>query len=145
MSESTSGVTGGPPDHVGQLLDAVSYAVWLTVLFSALSAALAVLAGWRPAPGVKYGLFVFGWLAFGFGTFKLLPSRPWKDDEGSVDALGADADQTRFQALVQRLPPARFRPVPVADRLPTGARVFVGSLAMLGTSIVLEQVFGIGP
>lgn len=146
MSESTAGVSDGPPDRVGQLLDVVSYAVWQTVLFSALSAVLAVLSGWRPAPGVKYGLFVFGWLAFGYGTFKMLPSRPWRDSDGGVDPFETGAnEQTKFQELVQRLPPARFRPVPVPNRVPTGARVFIGSLVMLGTSIVLEQAFGIGP
>jgi len=146
MAESTSGVTEGPPDRVGQLLDVASYAVWLTVGFSALSATLAVLSGWRPAPGVKYGLFAFGWLAFGYGTFKLLPSRPWRDSDQRIDPFGAAADeQTKFQELVQRLPPGRLRPVPAAERVPTGARVFVASLVMLGTSIVLEQAFGIGP
>ena len=147
MAGATSGVPDAPTDRVGQLLDVAAYGVWLTVLFAVLSAVLAVLVGWRPAPGAKYGLFVFGWLAFGYGTFKLLPSRPWKDDDGDVPgplAVGA-GEETKFQSLVQRLPPARFRRIPPVQRLPTGVRVFVGSLVMLATSIVMEQLFGIGP
>jgi hypothetical protein len=144
---SNSGVADAPTDRVGQLLDAVTYAVALTVAFSVASAVLAVAAGWAAAPGVKYGLFVFGWLAFGYGTFLLLPSKPWKDDDTDPfeAAVGGGRDATRFQDAVQRLPPARFRPVPSDDRLSTGARIFLGSLVMLGVSIVLEVAFGIGP
>lgn len=145
MARATSGVPDAPSDRVGQLLDAVTYAVWLTVAFALVSAVLSVLVGWPAAPGVKYGLFVFGWLAFGYGTFKLLPSRPWKDDgePGPFEAGAGEA--TKFQALVQRLPPARLRPTPVVARLPTGIRVFLASLVMLAASIALEQLFGIGP
>ncbi len=145
MAGATSGVPDAPTDRLGQLLDAVTYAIWLTVAFAAVSAVLAVLAGWQAGPGVKYGLFVFGWLAFGYGTFKLLPTRPWKDDDERGPFEAAAGEDTQFQALVQRLPPARFRPVPVVHRLPTGVRVFLASMVMLGTSLALDQLFGIGP
>lgn len=145
MAGTTSGVPDAPTDRLGQLLDAVTYAVWLTAAFVVVSAVLALLVGWRVAPGVKYGLFVFGWLAFGYGTFKLLPSRPWEDDDERGPFEVAAGEDTRFQALVQRLPPARFRSIPVVHRLPTGVRVFLASLVMLGTSLALEQLFGIGP
>ncbi|GAA0287631.1 DUF7555 family protein [Halobacterium noricense] len=145
MAGATSGVPDAPTDRLGQLLDAVAYAVWLTAAFAVVSGVLALLVGGQVAPGVKYGLFVFGWLAFGYGTFKLLPSRPWKDDDERGPFETAAGEDTQFQALVQRLPPARFRPVPVVHRLPTGVRVFLASLVMLGTSLALEQLFGIGP
>jgi len=147
MAGATSGVPDAPTDRVGQLLDVAAYGIWLTVLFAVVSAALSVLVGWRAAPGAKYGLFVFGWLAFGYGTFQLLPSRPWKDDGGDLPGpLSVTAnEETKFQSLVQRLPPARFRQVPPVQRFPTGVRVFVGSLVMLATSIAMEQLFGIGP
>ncbi|MUV61643.1 hypothetical protein [Halobacterium sp. CBA1126] len=145
MPGAPSGVPDAPRDRFAVLLDVTGYAVWLTVAFAAAAAALAVLAGWPAAQGVKYGLFVVGWLAFGFGTFKLLPSRPWKDDDDGGRFETAAGEDTAFQSLVQRLPPARFRPVPVVHRLPTGVRVFLASLVMLGTSLALEQMFGIGP
>lgn len=146
----TSGVPESDPDKVGQLFDAVSYAVATTVVFSAVSAVLAVATGSSPAPGVKYGLFVFGWLAFGYGTVMLWPKAAWKEQKDSqvFDVLletPSKQPDTKFQRLVQRLPPARFRQIPDHERLSTGARVFVAAVVMLATSIVLEQAFGIGP
>lgn len=139
----------GDPDVVAQLFDAVSYAVATTAVFSVASGVLAVVTGWRFAPGVKYGLFVFGWIAMGYGTLLLWPDSPQSDDEEGrtvdlFDRAGGPPD-TRFQRLVQRLPPARFRQIPHRKRLSTGARVVVAAVAMLGISLVLELVFGVGP
>lgn len=146
MSTATEAVDDPEPDQVGQLLDLATYGVALTLLFTAVSAVLAVAFGAPVAQGVKYGLFVFGWLAFGYSTFLLMPSRAWKDNDSGYDPFGAPSnEQTGFQSLVQRLPPARFRQIRPSNRLPTGVRLFVASLLILGTSIVLEQVFGIGP
>ena len=148
MSTATEGVES-EPDQVGQLFDLVTYGVANALLFSFVSAALAVALGSPVAAGVKYGLFVFGWLTFGYSTFRLFPSRAWKDDDrddDSHDSFGVPPNgETQFQSLVQQLPPARFRQIQPIHRLPTGVRLFVASVLMLGASIVLEQVFGIGP
>ena len=145
-----SGTGETDPDVVAQLFDAVSYAAATTFVFGVVSGTVAVAIGGRFAPGVKYGLFVFGWIALGYGTLMLWPQAAWKDDdeEGRTvdlfDRAGGKPD-TRFQRLVQAIPPARFRQIPDRERLSTGARVFVAAVVMLGTSIVLEQFFGVGP
>lgn len=146
MSTATEPVDDVEADQVGQLFDLVTYVVTSTLLFATVSAVLAVAFGAAVAPGVKYGLFVFGWLAFGYATFLLMPTRAWNDDDGSYDLFGSSSDEeSEFQSLVQRLPPARFRQIRPTHRLPTGIRLFVASLLTLATSIILEQVFGIGP
>lgn len=143
-----SGVTDAEPDRVGQLYDLVSYVAALAGVFAAVSIAGALALGTALAPAVKYGYFVLGWLSFGYGTLLLLPSKPWKGEDNAEALFGApegDDGDSGFQQFVQRLPPARFRPLERDRRLPTGARVFVTSLFVLGASIVLEQVFGVGP
>ncbi|WP_232686754.1 DUF7555 family protein [Halobacterium zhouii] len=145
MSTATESVEA-EADQVGQLFDLVTYVVATTLLFVAASAVLAVAVGSRVAPGVKYGLFVFGWLAFGYATYLLFPTQAWEDDDDGRDPFGVPPNgETGFQSLVQDLPPARFRRIQPNHRLPTGIRLFLASLLMLGTSIVLEQAFGIGP
>lgn len=130
---------------LGRLFDAVSYAVAVTGLVVGVGGLLSFLAGldWL---GVKWLLFLVGWLAFGYGTFALRPSPPWNDDDPAEsrdgEVVGARTE-TRFQAAVQRLPPARFRRLPVDDRLPAGVNIFLASLAMLGTSMAMEFVFGV--
>lgn len=143
-----SGVTDAEPDRVGQLYDLVSYVVAVAGVYAAVSMLGALALGAALAPAVKYGYFVLGWLTFGYGTLLLLPSKPWKSADDSADLFGppeSDDGDSGFQQFVQRLPPARFRPLEPARRLPTGARLFVASLFVLGASIVLEQVFGVGP
>lgn len=147
----TSGVSDVSPDRLGQVLDLLTYAVATVLLFAGVSATVGVLVGARPAPSVKYGLFVFGWLALGYGTLLLTPTPPWKDDKEASfklsDAFSNPNEEpdTKFQRFVQALPPARFRQIPHHDRLSTGARMFIAALAMMAVSIVLEQAFGVGP
>lgn len=143
-----SGVADVPPDPVGAFLDAVTYAVAVTALFAAVSAVATLAVGGRLAPGVKYGLFVFGWIALGYGTLLSMPEKPWKDDDEGLSAVGdvaEDVAESGFQAYVQALPPARFRQVPPSNRLSTGARVLLGAVCMLAVSLALEQLFGVGP
>jgi hypothetical protein len=144
-----SGVADVDPDRVAQLFDLVSYVVVLVAVFVAISALAALAVGSAVAPGVKFGLFAFGWLTLFAGTMMLRPTAAWKDDDDSgLLAFGepaADDPETKFQYLVQRVPPARFRPLPPSGRLPTGARVFLGALVTLLVSLAMEQLFGIGP
>lgn len=145
-SSGTSGVPEEPPDRVGQLYDLVSYVLTVTAVFVTVSAVGGLLFGAAIAPGVKYGLFVLGWLTFGYGTLLLLPDRPWKDDdETDIIEAQVEGEDSEFQAFVQQLPPARFRQLEPERRLPTGLRLFLASLFVLAVSIVLEQAFGVGP
>ncbi|AHG05010.1 hypothetical protein HALDL1_16430 [Halobacterium sp. DL1] len=145
-----SGVDDADPDRVAQFFDAVAYAAATTVVFGVFSGVVTLAVGGRFAPGVKFGLFVFGWVAFGYGTLLLWPEAAWKDDDDEgrsvslFDRAGGPPD-TGFQRFVQRLPPARFRQIPHRQRLSTGSRVLFAAVGMMVTSIVLEQFFGIGP
>lgn len=130
---------------LGRTLDAVTYAAAVTVLVVVPSGLLsfAVSLGWL---GVKWVLFLLGWVVFGYATFTLRPTPPWRHDDPATVETGSvitERSETRFQAAVQRLPPARLRPLPVDDRFPAGVNMFLASLAMLGTSLVMEFVFGI--
>lgn len=143
-----SGVTDAAPDRVGQLFDLVSYVVALAGVYAAVSALGALVLGTAIAPAVKYGFFVLGWLTFGYGTLLLLPSKPWKEQDNAEELFGdpgADDGDSEFQTFVQQLPPARFRQLAPHRRLPTGVRVFLAALVVLGSSIVMEAVFGVGP
>lgn len=130
---------------VGRVLDAVTYATAVTAAVVAVAAAVSFPLGFDWV-GVKYVLFVVGWVAFGYATFTLRPTPPWKRDEmtePSEPSIG-EREESRFQRLAQELPPARFRQLPVDDRLPVGVNMFLASIAILGTSFVMEVVFGVG-
>lgn len=129
---------------VGQLLDAVTYAATVTgAIFAAASVvSFALGSDWV---GVKYLLFYVGFLAFGYATFTLWPTPPWKRDEMTEPkqpSIGG-RDETRVQALAQELPPARFRPLPADERWPDGVKLLLTSVAILGTSYAMETVFGV--
>ena len=143
-----SGVADVEPDRVAQLFDLVTYVAVLLAVFVVLSALGALAFGSPVAPGVKFGLFVFGWLALFAGTVMLRPSAAWKDDDDGLLAFGEEASddpETKFQRFVQQVPPARLRPLPPSARLPTGARVFLTAVVTLLVSLAMEQVFGVGP
>lgn len=144
-----SGVADVETDRVAQLFDLVTYVCVLLAVFVAVSALGALAVGSPVAPGVKFGLFVFGWLALFAGTMMLRPKSAWKDDDdGGLLSFGeeeSDDPETRFQGLVQRVPPASLRPLPPSGRLPTGARVFLGAVVTLLVSLAMEQLFGVGP
>ncbi|MFB6268649.1 MAG: hypothetical protein ABEH83_01805 [Halobacterium sp.] len=143
-----SGVVAAEPDRVGQLFDLVSYVVAVVGVFTVVSVAGALALGEPLAPSVKYGFFVLGWLTFGYATLLLLPSKPWNDENNAEEMFadpGTEDGDSEFQVFVQELPPARFRQLEPERRLPTGARLFVAALVVLGASIVLETVFGVGP
>lgn len=144
-----SGVADVDPDRVAQLFDLVSYVVVLVATFVVVSALAGLATGGSVAPSVKFGLFVLGWLTLFAGTMMLRPTSAWKDNNDSgLLAFGepaADDPETKFQHLVQRVPPARFRPLPPSGRLPTGARVLLGAVVTLLVSLAMEQLFGVGP
>ena len=135
-----AGVDGADDDapqasFARRLLDTLAYAVALSL--SAFLATAVVSfglgAGWG---GVKYLLFVLGFLAFGVGAFLLRPTPPWRD-ESIVQRTG----QTPFERAVRRLL-GNYALAP-DQQFPAGARVFVAGLLMLAVSFVMESVFGV--
>lgn len=123
-----------------RLADAVLYALVLTAALAAVSIVVSfpLGGGWV---GVKLLLFVFGLLVFGVGSLQLRPAPPWREERRF--SLETD-EETRFQALVHRLPPLRWRDLPPEERWSVALRLVLAGLSTLGLSFLLEAVFGVG-
>ena len=132
-----------PPLLVLKLLDLCLYGLTVAVVLicAATVASFALGAGWG---GSKYLLFVVGFLLFGLGAIGMRPKGAWKDDDDDDESRRVSSDdETRFQAFVQALPPLRWYELDPDDRLSLAAKLFVGSLLVLGTSFVMETAFGV--
>lgn len=133
-------------------IDAIAYALVVT----ALATVGALLAGIATGGGLVRGnalLFVAGLALMAYATFRLWPSSPEdfrNEGEPGVPpgragpSLPATATETRFQAVVRALPPVRWlRPPPPERQLSPAAKLFLGSVAVLLTSFLLETAFGV--
>ncbi|WP_158058532.1 DUF7555 family protein [Halorussus halophilus] len=142
-----------------RLLDAVMYGLAVTAVMFVVGAALGlgfvlVFGGGDVLITVKFWLFLVGILMFGYSTFQLRPSRPWKTEEGEDgklkvtrtepkgEVVGA-REETTFQATIQRIPPLSWYSLPPDQRWSVGAKLFVASLVVLLTSFTMEFVFGV--
>ncbi len=130
-----------PPLPLLQVLDVLLYGLSVAVILICVSAVVSFALGsdWS---GVKYLLFVIGFLLFGAGALMIRPQAAWKDDDDDNTLVSSD-EETRFQAAVQSIPPLRRYELEPDDRFSTVTRVFVCSLFVLGTSLVMEVVFGV--
>ena len=135
-------MTGGhAPLWLRRGVDGVAYAVALAAALTVVGAAVCLPFGWGWV-GVKYWLFLVGVLLFGVGTFMLRPEAGWKDDDSdTVDHH--DEDESRFARATRRALPDSVA-VRTDERWSTGARLFLGSLAVLLTSMLMEFAFGVG-
>jgi hypothetical protein len=102
----------------------------------------------------KYVMFFVGLLVFGVATFKPRPDPPWdteRTEDGKIKVTKNEPEgrvvggreETRFQSAVQQIPPLPWYSLPPDDRLPVSVKLFVGSLATLAWSFVMETVFGV--
>lgn len=125
------------PARRARVVDAVQYAVGLTVLVSVLSLPVSLLFGlglW----GVKFGLFLVGIFSMGYATVLAWPTSP-----ADLAREGADREETRIQAFVRRFPPATWYPLGPRDRYANWARLYLASLTMFVVSYAMETVFGV--
>ena len=139
--------------HLRRLLDGLMYGLAVTAVLFVVGAVLGIALGGGLVTA-KFWLFVAGILLFGYGTFQLRPSRPWKTEEGEDgklkvtrtdprDEVVGARGETRFQKTVQRIPPLTWYSLPPDERWSAGAKLFLASLVVLLTSFVMETVFGI--
>ena len=135
-----AGVDGADEDPTAvstprKLLDALAYAVALSALvfLAATAVSFALGGGWG---GVKYLLFVLGFLALGAGAFFLRPTPPWRDE-----SLAKRTGQTPFERAVRRL--LGERALAPDQQYPPAARVLLAGVLLLAVSFVMETVFGI--
>lgn len=125
------------PSRGARIVDAVQYAVGLTLVAAGLILPVSLLMG-RGLWGVKFGLFLVGFLSLGYATVLAWPKSP--EDVGRDTH---DREETRLQALLRRVPPAAWYPLPVRDRYPDWVRLYLASLTMLVVSYSLEAFFGV--
>jgi hypothetical protein len=140
------------PRRGSPLLDALAYAVVMTVL-SFLSGVVVSLPFGLDWFVVEAVMFLEGWLMFGYGTFKLRPTPPWKRNRGGVRgkvretlSLGDDEDatdnrpDTRVEEIVIGLPGVGERVPPADQRFSMGTKLFVAAIVVLVSSFLLERV-----
>ncbi len=123
--------------RLARLVDAVQYAVGVTVVVGVSLAPLAVTLPAGPF-WVKLGLFVGGTATVGYATYLAWPTSG-SDGGGSTDPHR----ETRLQAAIRRLPPAAWLPIAPRDRYPNWARLYLAGVVMLVTSYLLETLLGV--
>ena len=145
--------TNGSPGRLHQVVDAVVYALAVTVLVLVVALVLAGLLYEDVAQGLVLITFVGGFVIFGYGTFQLRPSSAWKkarsseaEDEIEIARTETDAraesigqaEHTPFQAAVQEVPPLRWYSIPPDQRLPTGVKIFLSGVLVLLASLLID-------
>nr|WP_049896939.1 hypothetical protein [Natrialba chahannaoensis] len=130
-------------------IDAITYATAITTLVTLIALLLGLVTGGGPSQA-KFTLFIVGFLLLGYATVRLWPSTPSDLDTHTElagvegDSIPEVADQTRFQAFVQQLPPLRWVQSPPPEaRIRTPGKLLLGSIAVLLVSFLMETVFGI--
>ena len=136
VGQGVGGEGGDSASFARRLVDALARAAVLTTVVVAVSAAISFALGGRWL-GVKYILFVVGFLALGVGGVLARPTPAWRDEP----YVSRSAESTPFQAFVDRVL-GRFA-LPPQERFPTGVRVLLAGVLMLATSFVMETVFGV--
>jgi FtsH-binding integral membrane protein len=123
-----------------QALDALVYSLAIAGLLTLVASVLSLGLGGGLVVA-KYLLFFVGFALFAVGAIGMRPTPAWKD--GDPPSVVGSEEETRFQGTLHRLPPLRRYDLAPAERLSAGAKLFVTSLLVLGTSFVLETVFGV--
>lgn len=126
-------------------IDAITYALVVTLVTTGCAVAVGLATG-GGLVRAKVALFFGGCLLMAYATARLWPSSPsdLEDRTGTGESMPAVHDRTRFQAIVQSIPPVRWlEPPPPERRMTTPGKLFVGSVLVLAVSYLMEAVFGI--
>lgn len=123
--------------RVARLVDGLQYAVGLTLTVAILSLPVSLLFG-AGLTGVKYGLFLFGLVAMGYATFLAWPRSP-----SDLETEGVNREETRFQDLIRRVPPAAWFPLPPKERYLDWVRLYMATTVLWLSSFGLEAVLGV--
>jgi hypothetical protein len=132
---------------------AFAYALVYALAVTALATAGALVLGIATGGGLvraKIFLFVAGWAMMAYAVVRLWPKNP-SDVGGSAEPIDpgsgtipATGPESRFQATLRDLPPARWLPaLPPEQRITVPGKLFLGSLLVLLTSFLMETVFGV--
>lgn len=126
-----------------RILDVTVYAVSVTLVIALLSAAVSLPFG-NILTGVKWGLFIVGWITVAYGSFQLRPKPPKKRIGNSNSGESGGREETWFQAQTQRMPPLRRRSIPPERRFSRSLKLFISGVVVLATSFLMETVLGVG-
>lgn len=127
--------------YVGTAVDALAYAAVVTVV----TVILALVGGVATGGGVvraKLLLFLGGWLLLTVATVRLWPQSPADDGSASGPPRAGTIETTRIEEVAAALPPLRWVGPP-SRRLSPPLKLFVASLFVLLTSLLLEVVFAV--
>jgi hypothetical protein len=134
-------IARGVPLRVRRSVDGVAYAASLAAAVFVIGTAICLPLGWGWT-GVKYWLFFVGMALFAIGTFALRPRAAWKQDDSETSEAESMAE-SRFERTTRTALPSGLA-VRQTERWGGGARLFLGSLAVLGLSMAMEFAFGVG-
>lgn len=132
-------------------LDTGSYVAVVAAATTVLAFLLGVVTG-GGFLRVKALLFLAGFGLMAYSTARLWPTSPEDLESGRLQGVTTDTgrsipaphQQTRFESMARRLPPARWARLPPADRRLTPAgKLFWSSLAVLVVSYLMESAFGV--
>lgn len=146
-----------------KLLDSLVYGVAVTVVVTGLGGVISLATGGAWVR-LKVFLFLVGFLLFGFATITLWRSSSPKEAEvigpeestrtaqstapgEPASPAGTDGERRKrspFESALARFAPSVDTMVPVEQRFPPALKLFVASLLVLGLSVVMEVVFGVG-
>lgn len=97
---------------------------------------------------IKQVLFVFGWLAFGYGFIRLWPRRVRLDEESNSsdksEWLRTENDETVLQRYLRSVPVFAYFVIQPEARWPRGVRLVLLGVFALVVSFLMEVVFGVG-
>lgn len=122
-------------------LDALVYAVAVTVA-ATLACSVVVLATDSGLVGLKVALFLVGFLLFAYGTIRLWLALSPADADDTMRPI--PRDRTPFESGLARVAPPLDDLVPMEHRFSPHLKLFIASLLVLGLSLALEVVFGVG-
>ena len=151
-----------PPEVVGAIrlgrksLDALSYALAFVAVVVGVSAFFELSAR-GTLFGTKYVLFWFGFALLAYASLQLRPESPGATGASTRQQFTTSGDDrqkkasstvgsrslSRFERLVDWLPPMRWVDIAVDDRFSPHAKLFLTAVVMLVTSAAMEFVFGI--
>lgn len=138
---------------VSNRLRFVEFVYWvgvLTAIVTVIGSILSLLVG-GGLVGLKYYLFLVGFLLFGLGSFGIQPKSPrlgtkgrYRQPVAKLFSFSIDGDnELWFEELIQDLPPLRDRPIALEERVSRNTKVFVTSLVVLTLSFTLEAGLGV--
>jgi hypothetical protein len=131
-----------------RVLDATVYALVVTAIALVVGGVIQTITG--TVADVVLFTFILGIVVLGYATYCLLPGRPWhvEHTESGMELTRHDRTQTigsrevtRFQAVVQSVPPLRWYMLPPEERYSPALKLFAAGICILLTSIGIEALF----